>query len=224
MLFGCLLAGCLAVTVDSYAAPGVSLALRYWVVPKDPAKAGDLAYQEGADKVRNALRLAGITLVTDPDQHPDAILVTDFSISDPQTRTQTYTKPVVGQVASGTTTEIKINPLTGRQEAVVVPDYSTRIVGQTTQTSTSTVYVRRFSAEAYEAGAAPGAPGRQLWKLSATSEGRSGDLRQTLPGLLAASIPWFGKPTGKLVSVDLRADDPRVTAVTTGVPAPAGKR
>ena len=59
---------------------------------------------------------------------------------------------------------------------------------------------------------------RQVWKVSVTSEGWSGDLREVMPVLLAQARPYFGKSTGRKIDVKSRPDGPEVQAVRTGAP------
>jgi hypothetical protein len=55
---------------------------------------------------------------------------------------------------------------------------------------------------------------RSLWVGEARSSGASADLRTVLNYLLVAVFNEFGKNTGKAITVDLKENDPAVSAIT----------
>jgi hypothetical protein len=54
---------------------------------------------------------------------------------------------------------------------------------------------------------------RQVWKTSAVSTGSSNDLRLVLPYMIAAMKPYLAGNTGRSIQVELKEEDPAVSAL-----------
>jgi hypothetical protein len=208
-MFGCILATCYVVLVNAFAGPNVQPQLVHQVAPLNSANGLDLEFQEASGQLRNALKVSGFNVGSSVNDPPDVVVLTEFGISEPKVSTDIQTanrgawveKPTGLKDASG--------------KPVVSRTYET--VGTSVQASTTTTYVRRLTAVAYDFRAYKQGQQVQLWKVSATSEGPSNDLRTALPVLMAAARPYFGKSSGKQVSVTLKENAPEVVAVRTGV-------
>jgi len=223
---GCLLAACIISQVDAYAGPSVDPAAVHQVAPVDRASWGDLQFQEFAGEMRNALTLSGFRVGVTTAETPDVVVLTEYGVGPPTTKSVTYNSTQYGWVdepRSATVTPMGSSPRAGYR-VETTPSQVYKPVGVQTNTINKTTYVRRFTAVAYDYKALKATnEHRQLWKVTVVSEGESSDLRAILPAMIATARPYFGKSTGKQVIVRTALNTPEVEAVRTGV-APAKKR
>jgi hypothetical protein len=224
----CMLAACVVSKVDAYALPQVDLQQVYQVAPLDSALWGDLQFQEAAGAMRNALKLRGFNVASDPQQKPDVVVLTEFGVGAPRTVSRTTSSSVYGFVdrPNGTAT-IKpapgMLPGTFKVEQPTMKSYEQ--VGTETHTLSDTVYERHLTMVAYDYKAYQERhEQRQIWKVTVVSDGTSGDMRDVLPSLVAAAQPYLGKSTGKQVNVTLGKNSPEVESVRTGVAPPPKRR
>jgi len=223
---GCFLAACITSQIDAYAGSAVDQAAIHQVAPLNRNDWGDLQFQEFSGEMRNALTLSGFRVGATPQETPDVIILTEYGVGPPVTKSTTYNTTQYGWVnepRSATVTPMGTSPRAGYQ----VETTSSQVykpVGVQTNTINKTTYVRHFTAVAYDYKTYKATnEQRQLWKVTVISEGESADLRTVLPAMIATAQPYFGKSTGKQLEVRIPLNGPQVEAVRTGV-APVPKK
>jgi hypothetical protein len=212
---------CVMSQVDAYAGPVVDLTAVHQVAPLNKADWGDLQFQEFSGELRNALSLSGFKVGATVEQEPDVMVLTEYGVGPPKTKTTTSSHTEYGWVnepRSATVRPAFGDPEMG-YEVQTHPNRVYKPVGVSTDTATQTTFVRHFTAVAYDYKAyKANHEMRQLWKVAVVSEGSSGDLRTILPAMIATARPYFGKSTGKQIAVRTPLKGPEVEAVRTGVP------
>lgn len=162
--------------------------------------------------------------VTDGKEAEVAVFV-HFGISDPITKTVQWTEPVYNyvpgnsQLASSTSSHQiqnqygqNIGSIQSQTTYRQTPDYGhMAYAGERTRSFQKTTYVRHLILEAMDV------PHylktkemKPLWKVTARSEGASGDMRKVLPYLAQASIQFIEKDSGGLIDAFEQDGDPRV--------------
>ena len=214
--------GTTKVTIDSLAKPNAEDAVSYRLESGDPLVAIDsLRHKEASDYVRAALSGRGM-YEAPPGVRPDVIIEIEFGVGPPVTKTEMRSEPVYVEVPGEVRTEIRqVIDSSGRPsaEVVTVRDRSARqFDGVREYEVISTVYEKHLRLTAREnAEAAEGRPPSEIWAVDVTSEGRSRDLRKTLPVLVAASIDHIGKDSHGQKTIKLQDKDPDVAFVKTGL-------
>jgi len=176
----------------------------------------DLQFQEFAGCVKKALTKHGYMVVDSFDDAETAIFLY-YGIGEPQRQTVSIKIPKYGQ------TGIKLSTTTGTISSIGDTSY---IHGKTTYepeygiTGTETVnlnyvtYFRYIIITAYDIKHFIETEELlQLWSTEITSTGRSDDLREVFPVMIAASLPYIGKDTGKQIDIKLTENDDRVLEI-----------
>jgi hypothetical protein len=142
----------------------------------------------------------------------DIFILMVYTISDPMTSRSGIIVPdnsnristdhITGTLISGGS----INTYTGT--ATYIPTSGSS--GYTTIPTTSTDYKRVVIISAMDV-RSPDQP--EIWRTEIVSTGRSGDLRKTVPILIAAAVPYIGKDTNGRKSVNISGDDGTVAWV-----------
>jgi hypothetical protein len=142
----------------------------------------------------------------------DILILMTYNISDPMTSRSGIIVPdnsnrmstdhITGTIIS----DGSINTFTGT--ATYIPTSGSS--GYTTIPTTSTDYKRIVIISAADI-RRPGQP--EVWRTEIVSTGRSGDLRKTVPILIAAAVPYIGKDTNGRKSVSIGEDDGTVAWV-----------
>jgi hypothetical protein len=218
-----ILSGCQAtapsfnVNVDSISVPASNELKRYILLPNNEGvNVDNLQFQEYAGYVERALTDQGFVKATDFDDANVAIFV-GYGIGDPQTNQYTYSIPTWGKTgvsSSNTNSTVNAygNTATINSTTTYTPTYG--ITGSTTGTRVSTTYTRFLFVSALDLNQYKiNGQTKQIWKTSVISTGSSGDLRQVLPILVAASKTYLSKNTGKMINVSIKEEDKRVLAV-----------
>ncbi len=216
ILNGCAVGPTFITQVDSIAAPDTTNKTTYILFPGNKnTSPNDLRYIEFKNYVNKALQAKGFK-ETNLDDADIAIFLT-YGISDPNTEQYTYSVPTWGQTGvSSSTTYGTLNTFgnnaTYSGTTTYTPSYG--ITGSTTHLGTRTTYFRYLDIGAYDLDEYRKTEQlKQVWKTTTTSTGSSGDLRQVLPVLVAASSQYLGTNTGKKLSIELKENDESVKAI-----------
>lgn len=218
LLCGCARHPNFHVSVSALAAPRAESARRYVLIPgNEDVQPQDLQFQEYAGYIRNVLDMQGFSQVEDP-KNAEIIIVLAYSIGDPQQQSYTYSIPQWGQTgySSATTygtlyTSGNYGSYTG--QTYFQPTYG--ITGYSTGVGTVVTYTRAMALVAYDAGSlSQDNKPTEVWRVSAASTGRSGDLRLVFPYLVAGARPYIGRATqGRAVNLVFKYNDKRVLEV-----------
>lgn len=229
LVSGCGVSPRYEVAVSALVAPGGDAIRHYVLVPGNQGvNLDDLQFKEFAEYINRAMELQGYAKAAPPES-ADLIVVAVYSISDPQTQTYTYAIPHWGQTGIATSTTygtantygtLNTYGNYGRYSGTTSysgttyyqPTYG--ITGFSTGIGQYTTYTRMLMLVGFDA--APirtGGDQKELWRVSATSTGASGDLRLIFPYLVAAARPYIGKPTDRAITVLFSENDTRVTEI-----------
>jgi hypothetical protein len=229
-----LLAGCVTVDnrtlftvgINSFVRPGTEALKTFALFPsQERITADDLQFLEFSAYVERALTSRGFIKASDLSSADLAIFVA-YGIGDPKTQTYTYNLPVWGQtgVASSTTIgNVNVYGKTGTysQTTTNTPQYG--IMGYTNHQGSVTTFIRHAFLTAYDLVTFRESKlEKVVWETRMASVGSSGDLRMVFPIMIAASRPYIGVSTGKIMDVSLHEDDVPVLEVK-GLPIPEVK-
>lgn len=218
MIFsGCASTTNFLVNIDSINSGAVDKQKTYALFPgnKDTLP-DDLQYKEYAFYVKRALSTIGLT-PKEGDSPADIAIFLGYGISDPQMRQFTYSVPtwgVTGYSSSTTTGSVTSYGNYGTFSGTThnTPQYG--VTGATSHLGNYTSFFRWITLDAYDvASYLNGNKMVPVWKTNITSTGRSGDLRQVFPVLLAASAQHIGTNTGKKLEISISEEDPTVSYV-----------
>ncbi len=205
------------VAVDALGALGASSGSTYVIFPgAEGVLPGDLQFREFASYVDRALRRSGFMPASDP-QSVDLAIFMNYGIGEPQTTSYSYSYPVFGVTGGGTSTFSGYTYGSGGTSyttGTVTSQPTYGVVGSGARTVAYTTYFRYLVLSAidvkhYLSTQEP----RELWRVTITSTGSSGDLRQVFPILVAAGSGYLDKDTGRQVTVTLHENDLAVELV-----------
>ncbi|MCX7027109.1 MAG: hypothetical protein NT061_06455 [Spirochaetes bacterium] len=173
-------------------------------------KSGDLRFAEYAGYIAKALARMGYEQVEKAEEANIIIYVT-YGVGEPKEHSYSYSVPLYGIInppkpsgpppASSQGTPPS-NPPFGRYN----PVYG--IVGSTMKYDSFTTYFRYCKIEAFdlkllrESGVE-----KQLWSTIITSTGRSDDLRQAMPYMIAGAKDYIATDTGRKVEINVPEDN-----------------
>lgn len=194
----------------------------YVVLPgnKD-VKETDLQFQEFAVYIDRAMSRQGFQKA-DRASMPDYVVFVAYSVSGPLKSLASNIVPHWGQtgVASSSTVGSIYNHGGGYSTFSGTTSYEPTygITGYSTNVYEVTTYMRVVEIVAFDANHLErNRELREVWKVSISSEGTSGDLRLLMPYMIAAAQPYLGKSTGKqAIMVNFGRDDNRVAAIRDG--------
>jgi hypothetical protein len=204
-----LLAGCATsyrVTLESTAKPdgdAISYALRNGTAAE---KEDSLRYREAAAHVRTALSGRGL-YEAPPNAKPDVIVSIDYGMTSREQREMillprkpaTLSRPGSGVDSKGE----RVTPKSPSLEQVALV------------TTTYEKYLRLTARENKPSG--NDGTASDIWQVDVTSEGKSKNLREYLPILVAASIEYVGKDSHGQKSIRLKDTDADVVFVKKGM-------
>ena len=221
-----LLAGCNTATevkVDSLAKPNAEDSISYEIKNKNPLVADDsLRYKEAADFVKTAL--SGKGMFEAPENvTPDLVVDLDYGVGPPQKRRVMMSEPVYitipGQLRTETVqvgTDSKGQPI--YQTVLIHEPPRTEFLGYRDYMVTITVYEKYLKLAAREnAPVVEGKPPQDIWTIDVTSEGKSHDIRKSLPVLVAASIDYIGKDSQGQKTIRIKDSDSDIAFVKKGM-------
>lgn len=209
-------AGCATheVRVDSLARPNVQPASYVLRVSSAVAEADSLRARELVGQVRSALAGRGLYEAA-PNVTPDVIVEIDCGVSPAQMKPKRIpgalgsTRPLMepNDVEVGTDEEGK--PLYRKAQLVQTP------AGYFEMVPTYEKYLR-VTAHA-NTPTVEGHPAMEIWRIDATTESGTYDLRPSLPVLVAASIDHLGQDSHGQKTVHVKETDANVAATKRGL-------
>ncbi|MFA5028262.1 MAG: hypothetical protein WC713_10335, partial [Candidatus Methylomirabilota bacterium] len=206
--------------VDSINRPDRIPGPTYVVLPGNTdVREADLHFQEYARYVKRVLARSGMQEAASFEAADTAIFL-GYGIGEPVERLHVYSLPEWGM--TGEFGPYRRGPIGsyrgGRGAPFRHPTYG--VTGYTTRTEHTTTYFRYLFLDAYDLRAyRDSGQELQVWKLTVTSTGASGDLRHLLPVLVAASAEFIGTNTGRQIDVILRDTDAALQQVRGLSPA-----
>lgn len=215
------LVGCspkLAVRIDSIVAQGAVLQEKDYIFYSGMrgTSANDLYFREYGKYFLEVLKKNGYRQVHQPEV-ADLAIYFSYGITGGTEVHYTYTRPVYATVGGETVDirETETDPA-GRKikttKTVTIPS-TTRVVGVETRRESYTVFTAHAILEAEEIHGTEGQTDNSmetLWKTTITTTSKLDDLRRIMPIMAAASVPYLGKNTGEIVTVELRDGDAQV--------------
>ncbi|MEO7797340.1 MAG: hypothetical protein ABIY47_06400 [Opitutaceae bacterium] len=144
-----------------------------------------------------------------PNVVPDVIVDLDFGIS-------TEVRRKVEKVPVWTTTPSTTKPHGSIQGDTVVFDRA--VFSQEDRIIVDTTHIKFLSLVAHEnVASTTGEPAPETWRVEVTSEGKSKNLREYLPVLVAASIEYIDKDSRGQKTIRLKDTDTDVVFVKNGM-------
>lgn len=213
--------------VNSYASSPVPAGTTYVLYPAaEGVSPDDLEFLEYASHIEKALSAKGWRRIS-PHQQADLAVLVSYGIGDPQQHTTTSALPIFGQTgvqSAYTHGSVNLptygNTATYSQTTTYTPSYG--ITGYVPVQNTYTTYQRWLNVAAFDFGVyLREGKEAQVWRVSVTSSGSTGDLRQIIPYMAASAAPHFGSSTGKAVPVSLKMDGKEIQEFLESNPQPA---
>lgn len=204
-------------TVDSIAQKGEFNKKKFVIIPTiDSIDINSLQFQEYAGYIKKCLERKGYTFVEDPIKAKGAITLA-YGIGDPRTVMYSFSIPIWGQTgytASSTSMSFKYsynphNPLgiDAVNSTTYQPSYG--VTGYKNETVSVTKYNRFISLSAIDLDFyRKNKKLKEFWVTNINSEGKSNDLRQAFPFLIAGSDAYIEKDTKKIINSVAFEDDP----------------
>jgi len=217
MIQGCVTGPQFLVNVDSISAPEYVSNSKYILLPGvKNVEITDLQYREYAGYVERALASLGYIKASGFTEADIAIFL-GYGIGEPETHQFTYSLPTWGQTGVSSSSTYGTlntygNTATYSGTTTYTPTYG--VTGSTTHVDSCTSYFRYMFLDAVDLKEYRNTKKeKQVWKTTVTSSGSSGDLRQVIPVLVAASKDYIGTNTGKMIKVILSENDKRVIEI-----------
>ncbi|QWV97461.1 hypothetical protein KP005_19335 [Geomonas nitrogeniifigens] len=211
--------GCarLTVQVDSLSLGELQVGQNYLLVPSEKdIPPDDLQFKEFSGYVESVLKEKGLSRVYVFDKAELAIFL-NYGIGEPREVSYSSSTPIQGVIGySSATTQGTISTY-GNSSYIssttkLNPQYGT--IGYKYHNGSRLVFSRWLKLDAYDIKAyIQEQKTVNKWKLTATSSGRSGDLRRIFPLMLAGSQDYIGKNTRGKVDVVLTESDPEVLKI-----------
>jgi hypothetical protein len=211
LVLSCSTTKTMVLQIDSIGKAQYEAERSYIFMPTDKdVKSGDLRFMEYAAYIEKALAWKGYRKASNADEANIIIYVT-YGVGEPKEHSYAYSVPLYGiinppklignppPVSPGTPPG---NPPFGSYN----PVYG--IVGSTTKYDSYTTYFRYCKIEAFdlkllrESGVE-----RQLWSTIITSTGKSDDLRQAMPYMIAGAKDYIATDTLRKVEISVPEDD-----------------
>lgn len=206
-----------SVGVDSLSSTNANEKKSYILLPgnKDVSE-DDLQFKEFSTYVDRTLLSRGFMHATNIERADFAVFIV-YGVGNPQDHQYSYSLPIFGQtgVSSSTTYgQLSMYGNYGTYSGTTryTPTYG--VTGSSSRSGSFTTYFRFVVLDAIDmAEYRNNKKEVQLWKTTMTSTGRSGDLRQVFPILVAAAKQYIATNTGKKVNVDIDEEDDLVIEV-----------
>jgi len=204
------------VNVDSIGS-GVSDGVKYFLISGKKREPSDnLKYNEFSSYIHRALQQKGYVKSSSVNG-ADICVMINYIMSSPRSYDYNYSTPVYGQTGvSSSYTNGSLNTY-GNSAAysgttTYTPTYG--IVGSQQNSGTMTLFINVIKVTAFDLkDYRRTKKEEQVWETTIASTDGHGDSRQAFPVMVAAAAPYFGKNTGREVSVSIAEDDKKVTAV-----------
>jgi hypothetical protein len=217
LIQGCTTSPELSVNIDSIATKNPDQNIKYVMFSgMEKVSSDDLQFQEYSRYVENALQSKGYKKSESIENANVAIFIS-YGIGEPKQHQFTYSVPVYGKTGiASSNTYGTVNSYGNRANyntsTTYTPSYG--VIGATTQVGTTTTYTRflQIDALALEPNKKT-KPEKNLWKTTVTSTGTSNDLRRVMPVMVAGSSEYIASNTGKIVTIDIKENDNRVSGI-----------
>ena len=207
LVLSCSTTKTIVLQIDSIGKAQYGAERSYIFMPTDKdVKSSDLRFMEYVSYIERALAGKGYRKSANADEANIIIYVT-YGVGEPREHSYTYSVPLYG-IINGTKPSGPPpgSPPGSHPFGSYNPVYG--IIGSTTEYSSYTTYFRYCKIEAFdlkllrESGAE-----KQLWSTVITSTGRSDDLRQAMPYLIAGAKDYIATDTGRKVEINVPEDD-----------------
>jgi hypothetical protein len=199
------------VTVDALAGHELHSANTYILAPGNSGtSADDLQFQEFARYLDRALQAQGF-IAASSAQEAELIVVLSYGVHGPFTKEKSYSRPTYGQTGYRRVYRDSVQcdrGPGGGMSYTFVPTYG--VTGYTSGTYTQTTYSQFAIIEAFDSSDAEQPSASQVWRVDLVSIGQRNDLRQGLPIMLAAAMPYIGSNSGQKLELELDEDDDAV--------------
>ncbi len=213
---GVLLSGCsstIPVKVDSITSGAQGTGSRYlWFSGMEEVARDDLYFREFSRYFRTVLERRGYH--EGRADGADLAIYFSYGITPGRTVYYTTSTPVYGWFGGDTFVYVESGEGGESQDStrtirtVTTPIYR-RVVGMDVDTRSYTLFTSFATLEAKRF--QPGKSAQQMetvWKITASTTGRSNDLRALMPALALAAAPYIGKDSGAAKIVKVKRDDP----------------
>ncbi len=184
----------------------------------------DLEFQEYAAYIHRALKANGFVQAS--KESAQVIIFAAYGIGEPMAQNYSFSLPVYGQTGGGTSYFTGSSYGSGGYSSFSGSAYSPPqygVVGSQTHSGSFITHKRYFVLDAYGADTLRKSNGEtfeQVWKTTAVSRGRTNDLRQVLPVLVAASYRNFATNTKQKIYIELSPNDKRVKFIKGLIDSP----
>jgi hypothetical protein len=211
------LGGCstrFVVQVSAIAEPGIDTAnVRYVLRNGNTSeKENDLFFREFSAYFIPILAEKGYQRVESRDT-ADIEIFFRYTVSEGRSGINTFTHPIYETIGGNTINIVETKTdgsgtTTTTRSTVHIP-LQTLYVGTAVESRSYTLYTSSAALEAYKIKPA----GKVLWKTLINSTSETNDLRTTMPFMAAAAAPYLAGNSGAAKYIQLKLDDPRVTAI-----------
>jgi len=217
ILVALILSGCATrfeVQVSAIAEPGVDAANARYVLRNGNMneQENDLFFREFSAYFIPILAEKGYQRV-ESREAADIEIFFRYAVSEGRSGINTFTHPIYETIGGNTINIIETKTdgsgtTTTTRSTVHIP-LQTLYVGTAVESRSYTLYTSSAALEAYKIKPA----GKALWKTLINSTSETNDLRTTMPFMAAAAAPYLAGNSGAAKSIQLKLDDPRVTAI-----------
>ncbi|MBI5767681.1 MAG: hypothetical protein HZA93_07785 [Verrucomicrobia bacterium] len=219
-----LFAGCATheVKVDAMSrnSAGAPSAGSYRICQRDGSGERPLRHQEAARHIKTALSGHGLWEAADPAT-AELVIELDFGLTEPRPILQEVDVPVFAVPQDQRNQTAVVRPASSvppRDDERVNGNAEGQFIGFADATQTEVVTEKHLSVSCRENHpAAPGRPPHELWRVTASIESSSRDLREALPVLATAVMQRLGSDTGGTVTDSLASRAPDITFIKKGL-------
>ena len=216
MMAGCATEPTYRVKLDSAAKAVPSAPQSFKIKNRNPAHDEEnLRYKEAAEFVKTALSGKGLYEAPTAES-ADIIVELDYGIDAARTKTEHVKKPIYAEVGGGVTYE-PIMTKRGIVNAPVEVPPRVELIGYENVIESVTVYEKYLKISAREnKPSVEGQPPAELWRVQASAEDESKDLRRYLPVMASATMEYIGRDSANQ-QVKVREDSAGVEFVRKGM-------
>ena len=201
--------------VDAIGGGEIQTGQSFYLVSGDAdLKESDLRFKEAAAYVQTALEGKGMHKASNIGA-ADVLIELTFGVGEPREVLETRSYPET-HWRPGFSYAIRV-PVYGESGAVI--GFQSRLVREPSRSYTywqdrmdsSTVFEKFLVIEAFDNRIARTADeNEQLWSVDISNVDSSDNMREYLPYMIAAALPYIAKDTGSQVFVSVQTDDPTV--------------
>ncbi|MFZ4690506.1 MAG: hypothetical protein ACOYLS_14815 [Polymorphobacter sp.] len=201
--------------VSSYAAPAAAQFTKFVILPDKGIDAESLEFREYSSHIEKIMSIKGWEKVYSVDDASSIVFVS-YGIGDPKQHNFSYSVPTFGQTgvaSSSTSGSINSYGNTATYNATTTYTPSYGVTGYVPVSGQYTTYDRWLKLNAIDLTEFRASKKLQeIWRLSVSSTGSSGDLRKIFPYMAYAAMPYLAENSGKAVSVVIPEDGKQIKA------------